>query len=178
MRESYKRFVKTWICFANPWICFVSWPRILTPKRFVLYCDWRIWLHRFEYPDSQVRSLKIQIVDSISDLNFQRFDLFSRIQQILTNPDKFSTIAQNKSLQIQAGRLANPDSRIQTLKVCFADSICRAFFKRFILWIWLVRPKISNYSICYQWSGFLNMYLFVQIFYLDSKSLTVNLYWD
>ena len=24
MRDSYKRFVKTWIRFANPWICFVS----------------------------------------------------------------------------------------------------------------------------------------------------------
>jgi hypothetical protein len=39
MRESYKRFVKTWICFANPWICFVSWSRILTPKGFVSYRD-------------------------------------------------------------------------------------------------------------------------------------------
>ncbi len=35
MRESCKRFVKTWIHFANPWIRFVSWSRILTPKRFV-----------------------------------------------------------------------------------------------------------------------------------------------
>ena len=37
MQELYKRFVKTWIRFANPWFCTVSWPRILTPKRFDLY---------------------------------------------------------------------------------------------------------------------------------------------
>jgi len=24
LRESYKRFLKTWICFANPWIYFNS----------------------------------------------------------------------------------------------------------------------------------------------------------
>ena len=34
LRESNKRFVKSWICFANPWISIVSWSRILTPKRF------------------------------------------------------------------------------------------------------------------------------------------------
>ena len=74
-QESYKRFVKTWIHFA-------SWSQILTPKKFFLYCDWQIWLHRFTTPDLQVRSLKIRIVDSIRDLNFLRFNLFS---WILTN---------------------------------------------------------------------------------------------
>jgi hypothetical protein len=34
MRESYKRFVKTWIGFANPWIRIILWSRILTLKRF------------------------------------------------------------------------------------------------------------------------------------------------
>ncbi len=37
MRDLYKRFVKTWIRFVNPWIRTVSWPQILTPKRFDSY---------------------------------------------------------------------------------------------------------------------------------------------
>jgi hypothetical protein len=126
MRELYKRFVKTWI-------------------RFVSYSQ--ILLHRFANPDLRVRFLKIRIVDSC-DLNFQRFDLFSRIQRIL------STIAQNKSLRIQAGRFANPDLRIRTLKICIADLIRRAFFKRFVSWIRFVRSKIPNYSIRFVLEGF------------------------
>ena len=42
MQESYKRFVKTWIRFANPWIHIVSWSQILTPKRFDLCLTKRI----------------------------------------------------------------------------------------------------------------------------------------
>jgi len=81
MRELYKIFVKTWIRF-------VSWSWILTPKRFVLFCDWQIILHRFANPDSWVRSLKIQFVDLICKLIFKKFDLFSQIQWILTNPEE------------------------------------------------------------------------------------------
>ncbi len=81
MRELYKIFVKTWICF-------VSWSWILTPKRFVSFCDWQIILHRFANPDSRVRSLKNQFVDLILKLIFKKFNLFSRIQWILTNPDE------------------------------------------------------------------------------------------
>ncbi len=165
MRESYKRLVKTWIRF-------VLWPRILTPKRFISYCDWRIRLHRFANPDSRVRSLKIRIVDSFHDLNFQIFDLFSQIQWILTNPHEswqiLSTIAQNESLRIQAGGLANPDLRIQTLQIRIADLFRRPFFKRFVSWvrfvelfskifillIRFVRPKISNNSISFISEGF------------------------
>ena len=58
----YKRFAITWICFANPWIHFVSW--------------------------SQILFASLILKDSICDLNFQRFNLFSRIQLILTNPDE------------------------------------------------------------------------------------------
>jgi hypothetical protein len=119
MQESYKRLVKTWICFANPWIRLVSSSQILTPKRFVSYRDWRIRLHRFA-------SLILKV--SNRDLNFQRFNLFSRIQQILTNHYE--------------SRLA--DSQIRTLKIRIADSIRRIFFKRFVSWIRIVRPKTSK----------------------------------
>ncbi len=93
---------------------------------------------------------------------------FSKIPPVFTNaanPHEFSqiisTIARNKSLKIQirdlwiqAGGLANPDSRIKTLKICMADSIRRAFFKRFVSRIRFVRPKISNYLIHFDSEGF------------------------
>ena len=122
------------------------------------------WLHRFANPDSRIRTLKIRIVDSFRDLNFQRFDLFSRIQRILTNPYEslriLSTIPRNESLQIQSGGFANPDLRIRTLKIRFVDSfrrlnyelpvrICRNFFQIPVSWIRFVRPKISKDSICF-----------------------------
>ncbi len=87
-------------------------------------------------------------MDSFRRLIFQRFDLFSRI---LTNPHEslqiLSTIAQNESLQIQAGGLTNPDSRIQTLKIRIADLIRRALFKRCVLWIRFV-GLFSKDSFC------------------------------
>ncbi len=41
------------------------------------------------------------------------------------------------------------------LKICFVDLICRPVFKRFILWIRFVRPKISKYSINFDLEGFI-----------------------
>ena len=117
MRDSYKRFVKTWIRFANPWIRFVS-------------CH-ESWLHRFANPDSQIRTLKIRIVDSFRDLNFQRFDLFSRIQRILTNP--YESLVLYHETNPYESRLA--DSRIRTLKIRFVDSFRRHVFGRFVSWI-------------------------------------------
>ncbi len=58
MRELYKRFVKTWIRFANPWIHFVLWSLILTPKRFVSFCDHESW---------------IRIISWITNPDFKRF---------------------------------------------------------------------------------------------------------
>jgi hypothetical protein len=149
MRESYMRFVKTWIRF-------VLWSRILTPKRFVLYRDWLIQAGGLGNPDSRIQTLKICIADLICDLNFLRFGLFSQIQRILTNPHEssqiLSTIAQNESLQIQAGGLANLDSQIRTLRICIADLFCRPVFERFISWIcfvdlfWKIRIVDSIYK--------------------------------
>ncbi len=42
LRDSYKRFVKTWIRFANPWIRTVSWITNPDFKRFVSYRGSRI----------------------------------------------------------------------------------------------------------------------------------------
>jgi hypothetical protein len=71
-----------------------------------------------------------------SNCGFVLWPELSKIWPVFTNPMNpheswwiLSTIAQNESLQIQAGGFANPDSRIQTLKICIADSIRRAFSK-------------------------------------------------
>jgi hypothetical protein len=57
MQESYKRFIKTWIHFANPWIRTVSWPQILTPKRFDSYPTIRIL-------DSIHKAKNLKLLDS------------------------------------------------------------------------------------------------------------------
>ena len=49
-----------------------------------------------------------------------------------------STRAQNESLQIQAGGLANPDTQIQTLRIRIADLFRRPVFERFVSWICFV----------------------------------------
>jgi hypothetical protein len=86
-----------------------------------------------------------------------------KIRPVFTNPTNpheswriLSTIAQNESLQIQAGGLANPNltdsycgfvSQTFFQKIRIMDLIRRTFFQRFVSWIQFVRPKISNYSI-------------------------------
>ncbi len=64
-------------------------------------------------------------------------------------------------------------------KIHFVDSFCDAIFKRFISWIRFVRPKISNYSICFVSEGFVyksrilinNSYLHIlSIFFFCKKS--------
>jgi hypothetical protein len=122
MWELYKRFVK-----------HVSWAQILTPKRFVLFCDWWIRLHRSWFASPNLK-------DSDSWIWFVTW--IPKIQPVFMNPTNpheswwiLSTIAWNESLRIQAGGLANLDLQIQTLKICIADSIRRTFFKRLLLWI-------------------------------------------
>ncbi len=87
MRESYKRFVKAWICFANPWICTVSWLQILTSKRFVSYRGSRILTLK--------DSFKIVSHESSQFLKFAHFYKSNKSLRIL------STIAQNESLKIE-----------------------------------------------------------------------------
>ncbi len=89
--EVFKRFVKTWICFANPWICTISWPQILTPKRFNL-CLTKQILDLYHVVDHKSRHKKIHFESWITNpANFEIFNLFSRIQQIFTNPWYCST---------------------------------------------------------------------------------------
>ena len=121
MRESLKRFVQTWICF-------IWWSRILTTKRFVSFCDWRT-----DFIDSQIWFLN-------SNCGLDSWLELPKIRPVFTNPTNpheswriLSTIAQNESLQIQAGRLVNPDSQIRTLKICIVDSFHRPVFQRFDL---------------------------------------------
>ena len=73
MRELYKRFVKTWICFTNPWICFVSWNVF---KRFV---SWIRFVDLFS-KDSPISMNPTNPYESLRIL---------------------STIAQNESLKIK-----------------------------------------------------------------------------
>jgi hypothetical protein len=79
MRELYKRFVKTWIRFANPWICFVlifQFSKDLF-HGFVLYYGVQ----------------KVRFVDLFRDAIFKRFVLrirlvtqFSKDSMNPTNP--------------------------------------------------------------------------------------------
>ncbi len=124
MRESYKRFVKTWIRFANPWIHFVSWSRILTPKRFVLFHDHKSW---------------IRIVSWITNpAIFKRFIL--RIRFVT----QFSKDSTNPHESLVLWHETNPyestlaDSRIRTLKIRFVDSFRRLHHKLPVSWFGFV----------------------------------------
>jgi hypothetical protein len=78
--------------------------------------------------------------DSFRRLIFKRFDLFSRIQQILTNPDESlvhrRTLNKPESLQILGFGFANP---YWFQKICFVDSFRKPCLKDsfcgFVLWI-------------------------------------------
>ena len=149
MRESFKRFVQTWICF-------ISWSRIMTPKRFVSFCDWQIRLQRFANPILKFK-LWIRFVTWTSK-DSTCFHESNKSSWILTNPWYYST---KRILTNPGWQTCNPDSQIRTLKICFADSIRRAFFqkicfadsicrtfsKRFVSWIRFVRPKFLKDSI-------------------------------
>jgi hypothetical protein len=126
MRESYKRFIKTWIRFANPWIRTVSWLRILTPKRFDLCL-----MKGIRIRGSCILNVFKRFISWILFVDWFSKDstCFHKTSRIL------STIAQNESLRIQAGGLANPDLRIQTLKIRIVDSFRRPVFQRFVSWI-------------------------------------------
>jgi hypothetical protein len=188
MRESYKRFVKTWIRFANPWIrsqsvwiCFANPSTVFKDsfRGFVLYYGVQ----------------KIRFVDSIRRLFLTGFSLLTRIQRILTNPHE-SLLHKRTLMEHESW---DPDSRIPTVfkrfvswirfvlrrlkdsfrgfvlwrnfqNIRFVDSFRDAIFKRFILWIRFVRPKISNYSIRFVSEGFVyeSRILTIKPFYIQN----------
>ncbi len=108
MRDSYKRFVKTWIRFANPWIRFanpwirtVLWPQILTPKRFDSYPTIQILriLDSYRIVDHKSWLQKIGFESLVTNsVNFQRFTCFYESNESLRI---LSTIAQNESFKIE-----------------------------------------------------------------------------
>ncbi len=152
MRDSYKRFVKTWISFANPWIRTVSWLQILTPKRFDSYPT--IWiLDSYRIVDHESWLLKIRFKSLVTNaVNFQRFACFYESNKSLWI---LSTIARNESLKIEIWkskslrilklRIRESGLQIRTLKICIVDLIRRSVFERFVSWIRFLRLKISNY---------------------------------
>ncbi len=108
LRESYQRFVKTWISFANPWIRFVS----------SLRCS----KDSFRGFVSDTCFQKVRFVDSLRSTVFKGFDLFLRIQQILPK--------RNKSL-LHKRTLKN----LWCSKDSFRGFVSSTVFKRFVLWI-------------------------------------------
>ncbi len=166
LRESYQWIVYPWICFAKPWIRIVLWSQILTPKRF----DWCLYKMN---PDL----FCILVHESwLGKICFESYITnpanVQKIQPVftnLTNPHEtswiLSTTAQNKSLKngfanpetlrIQLCELENQDSQFRTLKIWFVDLFCRPVFKRFVLWIQFIRPKILKCLICIDSWGFM-----------------------
>jgi hypothetical protein len=120
MRESYKRFVKTWIRFANPWIRFVSFLRCSKDsfRGFVLDTCFQ----------------KVRFVDSFCSTVFKGIDLFFRIQQILPK--------WNKSL-LHKGTLKD----LWCSKDSFLGFVSSTVFKRFVSWIHFGH-LFSNYPFC------------------------------
>ena len=144
MRDSYKRFVKTWIRFANPWIRTISWLRILTSKRFVSCLTKRIL-------DSY------RIVGHESS-QFSKIRLFLRILRIL------STIARNESLKIKI----RESKSLWILKFCiresgFANPNLKDSYRGFLSWIrfWKIRFVDSFREIFF--SILLDSFRFVRI---------------
>ncbi len=137
LRDSYKRFVKTWIRFANPWIRTVSW--IMNPdlKRFV------------SYRGSRILTLKdsFQIVSHESS-QFSKIRPFLRIQRILTNPQYYRFTNPYESLGFGFANLYGVQ------KIRFVDSFRTTVFKRFVSWIRFVNIFFPNYSIRFVSEGF------------------------
>ncbi len=111
-----------------------------------------LWLTN---PTSQIcQSGFVSPILKDSNRGFVLWPELPKIQPVFTNPTNpheswqiLSTIAWNESLRIQAGRFANPDLQIQTLKICIVDSFHRPVFQRFVLWICFV-GLFSKDSFC------------------------------
>ncbi len=91
LRDSYKRFVKTWIRT-------VSWITNPDLKRFVSFRDWRIRIRFVSWITNPSCFQKIRFVDSFRRLIFKRFACFYESNESL---QILSTIAQNECLKIE-----------------------------------------------------------------------------
>ena len=135
---------------------------------FVPYRDHKSWLQKGSICTLRYES-RIHIVLWFTNPNLERFVLYRTYESsqfskdlnpmnpnesswILTNPHKSSQILVHRCILnkyepiwILCFWFANPYG-IQKIRI--VDSLRRPVFKRFVLRIWLVRPKISKYLIC------------------------------
>ncbi len=137
MRESYKRFVKTWIRFANPWIRMDS--QTTNPDSF------RIVGHESSHFQ------KIRFADSFRDAIFKRFDKSNE-------SNESSRILSTIDLRIRTNPYESLGFGFANLygvqKIRFVDSFRTTVFKRFVLWICFVKIIFPNYSIRFVSEGF------------------------
>ncbi len=120
MRESYKRFVKTWIRFANPWICFVSIRQFSKDsiRGFVSWCNFQ----------------KIRFVDSYRDPVFNRFVLWIRFGTQFSKDSTNPTNPTNPYESFGFG-FANPlVFKRFVLWIRFVLRCSKDSFRGFVLW--------------------------------------------
>jgi hypothetical protein len=162
IRELYKRFVKTWICFDL--ICQFSKDLI---RVFIL----------------SYGAQKIHFVDLFCPTVLKRFvswicfvTQFSKDSTNPTNPHKSLVLSARwirpNPLDLDSQNIWFSKDLIRRFvlsycvqKICFVDLFCPKVLKRFVLWICFVGPKISKYSICFILEGFV----------YDSRILSFNL---
>ncbi len=113
LRDSYKRFVKTWICFANPWISTVSWITNPDFKRFV------------SYRESRIQSIFKRFVSRIHFADSFR-DAFSKDSTNLTNPTN-----PHESLVLQTYE----SIRILYFRIRESSQFSKDSFRGFVSWI-------------------------------------------
>ncbi len=170
MRESYKRFVKTWIRFANTDSeGHESGSFWFSKDSFRGFVSWR----NFH---------KIRFMDSFRDTIFIRFVLWIRFVTHFNETNESWRILANL-YYINVLWMEVKDSRILLFfkrfvswirfvlrcskdsfrgfvssygvqKIRFVDSFCDTIFVRFVSWIRFVRPKISKDSIRFVSEGF------------------------
>ncbi len=110
LRDSYQRIVALWICIIHGFV--------LIPGAWILTFKDSIWTSRNE---SGLKKVQFELLTT-NPANFQRFDLFSQIHQIIMNLKYYTT---KRNPNPYESRLA--DSWIQicecrSLKIRLADS--------------------------------------------------------
>ncbi len=139
LRDSYKRYVKTWIRFANPWIRTVLWITNPDFKRFVSFRDWRIRIRFVSWITNPSCFQKIRFVDLFRRLIFKRLACFYESYESLRI---LSTIAQNESLKIKIRE--SESLRILKIRIResgFVTTNLKDLYRGFISWIhfWKIR---------------------------------------
>ncbi len=146
MRDSYKRFIKTWIRFANPWIRIDS--QVTNPdlKRFV------------SYRGSQILTLKDSFRIVITNpVNFRK------IRPVFTNPTN-----PYESLRI----LTNPYESLRILTNPYESLV---LWHLRILKFWIRESGFANPNLKDSYRGFDSQTFFQKIRIVDLFRKTKNL---